>query len=51
MWSGRKEVDDEMSCVVRSGDGLGGRGKGERRGKGRRCGGELGCYMHVDRMV
>ena len=51
VWSGRKEVDDEMSCVVRSGDGLGGRGKGERRGKGRRCGGEVGGYMHVDRMV
>ena len=40
VWSGRKEVDDEMSWVVRSG-GLGGRGK--REDEGRRCGQEFGA--------
>ena len=43
-WCVHKEVDGEMSCVVRAGVD----GGGERGGEGkRRLGEELGCWMHV----
>ena len=48
VWSGRKEVDGEMSCVVCRVT-VGGRGK--REDEGRRCGEELGCGMQVYRIV